>query len=847
MSKEIKYTPMIEQYLKIKEDYADALVFFRLGDFYELFFDDAIIASKVLEIVLTKRSGGEDIPMCGVPHHAVMPYIQKLINKGFKVAIAEQVTPPGSGLVEREVVKVISPGQVIDDGILNEKKNNYFGAIALGEAGYYLAYIDISTGESYITKGLTKQEMQDLILSLEIKEVLLNNEYDNQLIKFLNDNQVIINYYQNQQILNNKLVNNLDLESKKIASLLINYLQHLQKGYLNHLMPFVVEHKKEIAKVDYQVKRHLEILESNTLNPKTTLLYWLDKTETAMGSRLLKYWLNHPIRDINKLNQRYDFISSFINLKLQGELKEHLRYIYDINRIVGRISAGNANAKDLINLKNTIKLVPALIKTLQSYDDKILNLLADGLDPHQEVYDLLEKAIVDEPPLTITEGGIIKLGYNSDLDEIIYLQKHGKEWLDNFEEKERERTGIKNLRVNFNKVHGYFIEITRGNLHLVLDEFEYERKQTLVGSERFINKELKEMESKILNAEERGMNLEHELFLEIRKKLESFTTSLQTLAINISHIDVYLSLAIVALEYDYIRPELTLNRNVEIRDGRHPVVEKTTTFVKNDIVMNEGEIFLITGPNMSGKSTYMRMFALIVYLAQIGSFVPAKKAVLPLYDAIYTRIGSSDDISGGKSTFMVEMVESNYALKNATNKSLILFDEIGRGTATYDGMALAQGMIEYIHEKIKAQTLFSTHYHELTILEESLENLTNLHVRAKEENNTMVFLYQVEKGKSDRSYGLQVASLAGLPASLLKRSGSILKKLEAKENPVELDIFNYVDILKEPEIITLDDISQEVLNEIEDVNFDQMTPFDALIFLKHLQDKLKKRWINGNY
>ena len=840
MSQKVKYTPMIEQYLKIKEDYADALVFFRLGDFYELFFDDAIVASKVLEIALTKRSAGEDIPMCGVPHHSVSPYLEKLINKGFKVAIVEQTSPPGGGLVEREVVKVISPGQVIDDGILNEKKNNYFGAIALGEAGYYLAYIDISTGESYLTKGLTKNEMQDLILSLEIKEVLLSHEYDNHLIKFLEDNTIIVNYYQNPTVLNNKLVNNLDLESKRIASLLINYLQELQKGYLNHLMPFIVEHKKEIAKVDYQVKRHLEILESNTHNPKTTLLYWLDKTETAMGSRLLKYWLNHPIRDITKLNQRYDFIQSFLNLKLQNELKEHLRYIYDINRIVGRISAGNANAKDLINLKNTLKIIPDLKQALYSYDSNILRLLADGLNEHSEIYDLLEISIKENPPLVIKEGGIIKFGYNKELDEIIYLQEHGKEWLQDFEEQEREKTGIKNLRVRYNRVHGYFIEITKGNLHLVTDEFEYERKQTLIGSERFINKELKEMEVKILNADERGVNLEYELFVEIRKKLEQFTTSLQTLAINISHIDVYLSLAIVALEYNYVRPQLTLDRSVKILEGRHPVVEKTTTFVNNDIVMNEGEIFLITGPNMSGKSTYMRMFALIVYLAQIGSFVPAKEAHLPVYDAIYTRIGSSDDISGGKSTFMVEMVESNNALKGATNESLILFDEIGRGTATYDGMALAQGMIEYIHEKIKAQTLFSTHYHELTVLEESLKNLTNLHVRAKEEDNTMVFLYQVERGKSDRSYGLQVASLAGLPASLLKRSGAILKKLEAKENPVELDIFNYVDILKEPEIITLDSETQQILDEIKDVNFDQMTPFDALIFLKHLQDKLKK-------
>lgn len=848
MSKKVQYTPMIEQYLKIKEDYADALVFFRLGDFYELFFDDAITASKVLEIALTKRSAGEEIPMCGVPHHSVQPYLEKLINRGFKVAIVEQTSPPGSGLVEREVVKVISPGQVIDDGILNERKNNYMAAISLGETGYLLAYIDISTGQSYITKGLTKKEMQDLLLSLEIKEVVLSHEYDQDLITFLKDNVIINNFYQNPTILNNKLVNDLDLESKKIASLLIQYLQEMQKGQLNHLMPFKIEYKEDVARLDYQVKRHLEILESNTFNPKTTLIYWLDKTETAMGARLLKYWLNHPIRNIDNLNDRYDHIEAFLNLRLQAELKEILRYIYDINRIVGRISTNNANAKDLYNLGQTLKLVPILKDLLSKYNNPILTNLANKLDSHDELYQLLDKSIVENPPLIIKEGGIIKQGYNKELDEIKFLQEHGEEWLEEFEEKEREKTGIRNLRVRYNRVHGYFIEITKGNLPLVKDEFGYERKQTLINSERFINDELKAMEVKILNANEKGMNLEYELFVEIREHLQKHIITLQELAINISLIDVYLSLAIVAIEYDYVRPNLIEKREVEIIEARHPVVEKSVDFVKNNIIMNEGEIFLITGPNMSGKSTYMRMFALIVYLAQVGSFVPAKSAQMPIYDAIFTRIGSSDDISGGKSTFMVEMVESNDALKNATKKSLILFDEIGRGTATYDGMALAQGMIEYIHEKLGAQTLFSTHYHELTALEKSLKNLTNLHVRATEKDNKMIFLYQIEKGKSDRSYGLQVAALAGLPPALLKRSSQILKKLEAKDNQVELDIFNYNEILEEPDFAVVDSITQQILDEIKYVNFDQMTPLEALIFLKHIQDKLKKRWnINGDY
>ncbi len=841
MSKKVKYTPMIEQYLTIKEDYADALVFFRLGDFYELFFDDAIIASKVLEIALTKRSAGEDIPMCGVPHHAVNPYLEKLINKGFKVAIVEQTSPPGQGLVEREVVKVISPGQVIDDGILNERKNNYIAAITLGEIGYMLAYIDISTGESYLVKGLEKKEVKDLVLSLEIKEVVLSSEYDLDLINFLKDNQIIINYYSNLDLLNNKLVNDLDLESKRLASLLINYLNEMQKTPLVHLMPFNIRFKDEVVRVDYLVKRHLEIFESNTFNPKTTLIYWLDKTSTAMGSRMLRYWLNHPIRNQVKLEERYDHIEAFSNLRLQEEIKEALRYIYDINRIVGRISTSNANPRDLYNLGKSLEQVPLVKEILKKFNSPILENLSNKLDTHDEIASLIARSIDDNPPLVIKEGGIIKEGFNKELDDIKFLQSHGEEWLEEFEAREREKTGIKNLRVGYNRVHGYYIEITKGNLSLVSDDYGYERRQTLVNSERFINPELKEMETKILNANERAVNLEYELFVQIRNEIKPYTSTLQTLCNNIALIDVYQSLSEVALQNDYVRPTISDDRKVEIIEGRHPVVEKMTTYVKNNIIMNKGEIFLITGPNMSGKSTYMRMFAVIVYLAQVGSFVPAKSAKLPLYNAIFTRIGSSDDISGGKSTFMVEMVESNEALRLADENSLILFDEIGRGTATYDGMALAQGIIEYIHEKIKAQTLFSTHYHELTQLEESLRRLSNLHVKAKEENDKMIFLYQIEKGKSDRSYGLQVAALAGLPPTLLKRSNQILKKLESKENQVEIDIFNYEDVLKEEEINVVDSYTQQVLDEIKYVDFNQMTPIEALIFLKNIQDKLKNR------
>jgi DNA mismatch repair protein MutS len=556
---------------------------------------------------------------------------------------------------------------------------------------------------------------------------------------------------------------------------------------------------------------------------------------------MLRYWLNHPIRNQVKLEERYDHIEAFSNLRLQEEIKEALRYIYDINRIVGRISTSNANPRDLYNLGKSLEQVPLVKEILKKFNSPILENLSNKLDTHDEIASLIARSIDDNPPLVIKEGGIIKEGFNKELDDIKFLQSHGEEWLEEFEAREREKTGIKNLRVGYNRVHGYYIEITKGNLSLVSDDYGYERRQTLVNSERFINPELKEMETKILNANERAVNLEYELFVQIRNEIKPYTSTLQTLCNNIALIDVYQSLSEVALQNDYVRPTISDDRKVEIIEGRHPVVEKMTTYVKNNIIMNKGEIFLITGPNMSGKSTYMRMFAVIVYLAQVGSFVPAKSAKLPLYNAIFTRIGSSDDISGGKSTFMVEMVESNEALRLADENSLILFDEIGRGTATYDGMALAQGIIEYIHEKIKAQTLFSTHYHELTQLEESLRRLSNLHVKAKEENDKMIFLYQIEKGKSDRSYGLQVAALAGLPPTLLKRSNQILKKLESKENQVEIDIFNYEDVLKEEEINVVDSYTQQVLDEIKYVDFNQMTPIEALIFLKNIQDKLKNR------
>ncbi len=834
-----KYTPMMQQYLEIKEDYADAIVFFRLGDFYEMFFDDAILASKVLEIALTSRDAGAKVPMCGVPHHAVKPYVQKLIEKGFKIAIVEQTTEPGKGLVKREVIRLVTPGTVLEDGILDAKTNNFIAGVLLTEKGYALTYVDISTGESFITDGLEKKQVLDLIFSLDIREIVCPIRFDENFISNLKETDRLVSYSDDYQIVEQKAIHHLERDQKRAVSHLLNYLVNTQKQMINHLMPFQVVQKIGHMHIDYRVKKHLEIDESLVNSSQTTLVYWINHCQTAMGSRMLKSMLNHPLYDKKALNDRYDLIDALKPYQPRERVIEHLRYIYDINRIVGRIAFSTANARDLYQLKETLKQVPDLILALREYHHPIIDNRIEKIDDHSELYEYLDRAIMPEPPITLKDGGIIKHAFNENLDELRTIADHGQAWLSEFEISERERTGIRNLKVGYNRVFGYYIEVSKGNTSLVKDEFGYERKQTLTNSERYISPVLKEKEDDLLHAKERSLSLEYELFKEIRAFTEKYTFSLQELSTQIAQIDVFLNLSIISEKYNFIRPILHDEKNVEILKGRHPVVEKFTKFVANDVIMDEGEIFLITGPNMSGKSTYMRMFAIICYMAQIGCFVPAEKAVLPLYDAIFTRIGSSDDLSGGKSTFMVEMVESNEALTKATSNSLILFDEIGRGTATYDGMALAQGMIEFIHEKIKAQTLFSTHYHELTVLENSLERLTNLCVKAKEEHDTMVFLHHVERGTTDKSYGIQVASLAHLPKSLITRSKQILEKLEQKENLVVLDLFNYEKFEEENEqMIDADKVA--VLEEIEKINIDNITPIEALLLIKHLQSIIKK-------
>jgi DNA mismatch repair protein MutS len=834
------YTPMMQQYLEIKEDYADAIVFFRLGDFYEMFFDDAILASKVLEIALTSRDAGENVPMCGVPHHAVNAYLQKLIEKGFKVAIAEQVSEPGKGLVKREVVRLITPGTVFEEGLLDARANNFIAGVILNEKGYALSYVDLSTGESYLFEGLDKKGILDQIMSQGIKEVVLPTHFDESVTKYLKEKGCMVSVNSDMTVSDNKHIKHLSMDQKRAASHLLNYLHQTQKRSIDHLMPFEQIEVRDYMTVDYRVKKHLEIMESSTSSPKTTLLYWLNRTSTAMGSRRLIELLNHPIVDREMLNERYDLIEAFAPYAPREDLRSALTHVYDINRIVGRIHFQATNARDLEQLKQTLSHIPKIKETLKAYHHPKIDRLVERMHEHKDLRDELEKAIQPSPPLTIKEGGIIKEGYSDKLDELKNIETHGRTWLKRFEEEEREKTGIKNLKIGYNRVFGYYIEISKGNIHLIQENFGYERKQTLSNSERYITASLKEQEDLLLHAKERSIALEYELFKGIRSFTERYTHSLQELSRILADIDVYLNLAIVAEKHQHVRPTLNEQQVVRVSKGRHPVVEQFTTFVANDINMEPGEIFLITGPNMSGKSTYMRMFAIIVYLAQCGFFVPAASASLPIYDALFTRIGSSDDLSGGKSTFMVEMVESNEALMKATKQSLILFDEIGRGTATYDGMALAQGMIEYIHERIKAQTLFSTHYHELTVLEQSLSRLKNLSVKAKEENDKMVFLHHVEPGATDKSYGIQVASLAHLPKSLIARSKTILKQLENKENRVVLDLFNYDEYEQEHEH-TIDADQVEILSDIEHIDIDQMTPLDALLLLKHYQNRIKSK------
>ena len=794
--KMVVYTPMIQQYLGIKADYQDAFLFFRLGDFYEMFFDDAIKASQELEITLTGREGGgeERIPMCGVPYHSASQYIEQLIERGFKVAICEQVelASKAKGMVRREVVQLITPGTMMEGKGLQEKENNYIAAMtdfADGTIGF--AYNDLTTGENKVT--LLQQNFDEVLNELALsgaKEVVVASDFDEGWQKKIRERVVMTFSIENDGEIKDSykhLLNDIKEDKlQKAMARLFNYLYRTQKRSLDHLQPVSFFQVYQYMKIDYYSKRNLELTETiRSKGKKGSLLWLLDETRTAMGGRLLKQWIDRPLIQKDEILRRHMMVETLISSFFERqELRELLKEVYDLERLAGRVAFGNVNARDLMQLKRSLQQIPSIKDLVMKLGNKEAEELGENLDPCEEIIDLLERAIVDNPPISLKDGGMIQDGYNEELDRYRDASRNGKNWIAQLEREEREKTGIKSLKVGYNRVFGYYIEVTRANLHH-LEEGRYERKQTLTNAERFITPELKEKEALILQAQEKSVDLEYELFSEVREFVKEFIPRLQALAKKVSELDVLQCFATISEERHYVKPVFSNERRIFIKDGRHPVVEKVMNsdrYVPNDCVMNsERELLLITGPNMSGKSTYMRQIALTAILAQIGCFVPALEAELPIFDQVFTRIGAADDLIAGQSTFMVEMLEAKNAITNATKDSLILFDEIGRGTSTYDGMALAQSIIEYIHHRIGAKTLFSTHYHELTVLEEELTHLKNVHVSAIEQNGKVVFLHKIKEGPTDKSYGIHVAKLAELPEEVITRANEILISLEQQD------------------------------------------------------------------
>lgn len=848
-----EFTPMMQQYIECKENYPDAIVFFRIGDFYEMFFEDAYIASRELEIALTGKDAGykERVPMCGIPFHAYSGYAEKLISKGYKVAIVEQVEDPSQakGLVKRDVVKIITPGTITEAG-LNEKENNFLAAIYETDARYTLAYADVSTGQMYLTTIEDEEALANEILSLHAKEVICLSSLKLKILNTLHDNyQIVISRCDDTSLIDDYkyLIEGLNLEKFKddipCISILINYISKTQRHNLYHLQPIKFYSSNQVLHLDPFSKRNLELTETLRQNQKSGSLLWLlDKCQTAMGSRKLHTWIDRPLIDRNEIIKRHNYVEALINNYVaKEEIKESLKTVYDLERIIGRISVGNANAKDLVQLRRSLANIPNFKKNVMALGTDDAISFANGIDTHEKLYDLLDKALVDDPPLQIKEGGMIKPLYNKDLDELKEISGSSKDWILKFEAQERERTGIKTMHVGYNRVFGYYIEVSKGALQNLTDSDHYERKQTLANAERFITPELKKYEQIVVGSTEKIQKLEYDLFIEIRDVCQGFTKSLQQLADKISTIDCLLAFADVSVKYNYVRPEMSLKREVNIVEGRHPVIETflKDEYVKNDVIINSYNTILITGPNMSGKSTYMRMLALIVIMAQIGCFVPAKSATLMIFDAIFTRIGASDDLISGQSTFMVEMLEANFAIKNATKDSLILFDELGRGTSTYDGMALAQAIIEYVHEKIGCVMLFSTHYHELVLLDKTLKHLKNVHVDAKESKGGVVFLHKVLDGGADKSYGINVASLAGLPRSLIERSKKILETLEENNSTsgVNLDLFNFDAYEEEPQNQE-EEKAYNLKHALEILDIDSLTPREALDWLYKEKNKL---------
>ena len=831
-----KYSPMMMQYLGIKEQNKDSIVMFRLGDFYEMFFDDAIMVSKELELALTGKNAGakERVPMCGVPFHSASGYIQRLVDNGHKVAIVEQLTDPGKkGIVERGVVQIVTPGTIFDES-LTQNRNNYIACMMTFDFVYTLAFCDITTGEFQVV-NIDKQDniLNNQLATMEVKEIVVESNctysFHEGIMVSRYDNETFNEKYQD-------IFKNIkDLKQIKVATLLLNYLIETQKRDLEHLQIIEEINNKDYMTMDLYTKKSLELTENARDHEKYGSLFWLlDMTKSAMGARLLKNYIDRPLLNQQAIEKRLDIVEIFTQQFIQREsIKEILKEVYDLERLSSRIAFGNINARDLKWIASSLKVIPELKQQLYSFNEDLTNQLADQLIDLSHITKLIDDAIIDNPPLTIKEGNIIKDHFSEDLDELRYLRDHGKQWLIDFEQKEREKTGIKNLKVGYNRVFGYYIEVTKGSLDQVKDEFEYTRKQSLSNAERFITPELKDMESKILSAQDKIEKLEYVLFTQIRNEIKKEVHLIQDVAKIIAQVDVYQSLAMLASENSYVRPIFNNNKTLEITEGRHGVIEKVMghgQYVPNDVSIDEkNPVVLITGPNMGGKSTYMREVALMIIMAQIGSFVPAKYANLTIFDQIFTRIGASDDLISGQSTFMVEMLEANNALRYANENSLILFDEIGRGTATFDGMAIAQAMIEYIAKNIHCMTLFSTHYHELTFLEDKGLGIQNVHASARVDNDHLVFEYLIKKGKSNKSYGVNVAKLAKLPDEVIQRANRVLETLE--ENNVE-------DRLVE-EKVTIIEKESEVEKYLKTIDPMALSPLDALSTLIELKKLLK--------
>ena len=869
-----EYSPMMQHYLNLKEEYKDAIIFYRLGDFYEMFFDDAITASRELEITLTGRECGqaERAPMCGVPFHAAESYIAKLIAKGYKVAICEQLEDPKNtkGIVKRDVIRVVTPGTVIESNLLDENKNNYIMAIFKKGIHFGLSVCDVSTGDFYSTQIRENNNfplLLDEIARYSPAEIIVNrlffdskeeiakikDRFETYISVFGDEyfHENIENIPQKYKILNEK-ENELSLEQIEsnlfcvpTINALTEYLNKTQKINLDHINKVKIYNVTKYMALDINARRNLEITERlRDKSKKGTLLWVLDKTSTSMGGRNLRRWINNPLIDECEINSRLDSVKELKeNPIFKGDIVEALKKVYDIERIVGKISYGNANARDLISLKNSVKQLPEIKKILSTSNSIMLKELYNNLDELKDIYELIEEAIVEDPPIVIKEGGMIKQGYNKEVDEYKKASTEGKNWLIELEAKEKELTGIKVLKVGFNRVFGYYIEVSKSNINLVPDR--YIRKQTLTNGERYITEELKELENKILGAEEKIVAIEYNLFIEIRDKIASNLQRIQLSASVIADLDVLCSFATVAEDQNYVMPIIDNSGEINIKDGRHPVIEKmlpSGSFVQNDTYLDKlnDRLSIITGPNMAGKSTYMRQVALITLMAQIGSFVPASYAKIGVVDKIFTRVGASDDLSMGQSTFMVEMMEVASILNEATSNSLIILDEIGRGTSTYDGLSIAWAVAEYICDKEKcgAKTLFATHYHELTELENKLEGIKNYNIAVKEKGEDIIFLRKIVPGGTDESYGIHVAKLAGVPKAVIKKANDILRSLERKSSLIskkeretspmqmgQLDMYNYK--------------LAEIAQEIDKINLNELTPIDALNILVKIKEKMQ--------